>query len=101
MDAARRPTLPPITGKPRNGGLEEPQVQCSLRLPPAYLDGIRELAERHGTSAGGAVMLLLHSVLDIRELAARHRSSATPPALAHLDALLSDLIPPSGLSTLR
>ena len=97
MDALRRRPLPPVTGKPPNGGLDEPQVQCSLRLPPAYLDGIRELAARHGTSAGGAVMLMLHSLLDIRELA----RNGTGDATRRLDALLRDLIPPAGLSTLR
>lgn len=97
MDAARR--LPPARGRlPDELSLEEELVQCSLRVPPAYRDGIRELAARHDTSAGGAVMLLLHSLLDIRELAARHRPGE---AMQRLDALLGDLIPPAGLSTLR
>lgn len=35
-----------------------------LRIPPAYRDRIRELAERNETSAGGAVMLLLDALRD-------------------------------------
>jgi hypothetical protein len=32
---------------------------CSLRLPRAYLEELRKIAVQHGTSAGGAVMLLV------------------------------------------
>lgn len=71
MDASRRtsraprrePRLPPARGRCPNG-LDEEHVQCMLRIPPAYRDRIRELAERNDTSAGGAVMLLLDALRD-------------------------------------
>jgi hypothetical protein len=61
MDAARR--LPPARGRlPDVLSLEDELVQCSLRIPPAYRDAIREIAARNDTSAGGAVMLLLDTI---------------------------------------
>jgi hypothetical protein len=34
-------------------------VQCSLRIPPDYLEELHRIAKQNGTSAGGAVMLLV------------------------------------------
>lgn len=99
MDAARR--LPPARGRlPDVLSLEEELVQCSLRIPPAYRDQIRELAANNGTSAGGAVMILLDAIDAIRELAASN-TNAGSSATSVLDALLRHIMPPTGLKSLR
>lgn len=51
--------LPPQPGR-KNALIElSGQVQCTLRIPPEYLEEIRQIANQNQTSNGGAVMLLI------------------------------------------
>ena len=98
MDASRRRLanaprrrLPPPRGRcPLGLEPDWEQVQCTLRIPPAYLDELRALAARHGTSNGGAVMVLLDA---LHTLAARSGTA--------VDALLREIAPPTALETSR
>jgi hypothetical protein len=82
----RRPLLPPSRGGSTRDALKGCQVQCSLRLPPDYVEELRQLAEQSRTSAGGVVMLLLDALDEIRQLAAQNRTTEESVISRLLDA---------------
>jgi hypothetical protein len=57
MQFARK--LPPTVGRKRPGYRTEDAVMCSLRIPPEYLEALRQIAQKYETSNGGALMVLV------------------------------------------